>query len=128
MYIKDFAKRKVWSLNEIKLIKRVCCEGKAEYLTVLACSNRICPFSMQSTVMTSTVMMTRMMFFQPTCKHRKFTNEIALRASLSSGLYPKFLGKEGPVESHSPDLYNALDYLKLFCLDALTSLIVSYRN
>ena len=41
---------------------------------------------------------------QPTCKRRKLANEIALRASLSSGLYPEFLGEEGPVESHSPDL------------------------
>ena len=48
---------------------------------------------------------------QQTCKHRKLANKIALRTSLSSGLYPEFLCKEGPVESYSPDLYNALDYL-----------------
>ena len=65
---------------------------------------------------------------QPTCKRRKLANEIVLRASLSSGLYPEFLGKEGPVESHSPDLYNALDYLKLLWPDALTSLIVTETN
>ena len=65
---------------------------------------------------------------QPTCKRRKLANEIALRASLSSGLYPEFLGKEGPVESHSPDLYNALDYLKLLWPDAVTSLIVTETN
>ena len=51
---------------------------------------------------------------QLTCKRHKLVNEIALRASLSSGLYSEFLGKEGPVESHSPDLYNALDYLNCF--------------
>ena len=65
---------------------------------------------------------------QPACKHQKLANEIALRASLTFGLYPEFLGKKGPVESHSPDLYDALDYFKLLCPDALASLIVTETN
>ena len=64
---------------------------------------------------------------QQTCKRRKLANEIALRTSLS-GLYPEFVCKKGPVESHSPDLYNALDYLKLLWPDALTSFIVTETN
>ena len=65
---------------------------------------------------------------QPTCKRHKLANDIALRTSISSGLYPEFLGREGPVERHSPGLYNALDYLKLLWPDALTSLIVTGTN
>ena len=43
-----------------------------------------------------------------------------------SELYPKFFGKEGPVESRCPDF--ALDYLKLLWPNALTSLIVTETN
>ena len=50
---------------------------------------------------------------EPSRKRCKLASEIALRESLQSGLYPEFLGVEGPVESHSPDLNSALDYLKL---------------
>ena len=63
---------------------------------------------------------------QPTCKHCKLANKIEHHSP--SGLYPEFLGKEGPVESHCPDLYDALDYLKLLWPYALTSLIVTVNN
>ena len=62
---------------------------------------------------------------EPSSKRRKIASQIALKASLESGLYPEFLGKEEPMESHSPDSYNALDYFKLFWPDALTSLIAN---
>ena len=65
---------------------------------------------------------------EPSSKRRKIASQIALKASLESGLYPEFLGKEGPVESHSPDSYNALDYFKLLWPDALTSLIANETN
>ena len=42
---------------------------------------------------------------EPSSKRRKIASQIALKASLESELYPEFLGKEGPVESHSPDSY-----------------------
>ena len=51
---------------------------------------------------------------EPSRKHPKLASEVALHESMQSGLYPDV----GPVESHSPDLHSALDYLKLFWSDA----------
>ena len=65
---------------------------------------------------------------EPSSKRRNIASQIALKTSLELGLYTEFLGKEGPVESYSPDSYNALDYLKLFWPDALTSLIANETN
>ena len=45
-----------------------------------------------------------------------------------SGLYPDFLGREGPVEDHRPDRNSALDYLLLLWPELLTSLIASETN
>ena len=64
----------------------------------------------------------------PTPKRRKLASQIGLDASLKSGLYPEFLGVEGPVESHDPDRNNALDYLLLLWPESLTSLIAAETN
>ena len=36
-------------------------------------------------------------------------SQLGLKASLESGLYPDFLGREGLVEDHGPDCNSALD-------------------
>ena len=59
----------------------------------------------------------------PTPKRRKLASQIALDASLKSGLYPEFKGVEGPVDSHDPESSSAFDYLQLLWPDSLTSLI-----
>lgn len=65
---------------------------------------------------------------EPSRKRLKLASGIALQESLQSGLYPEFLGEEGPVEGHSPEVNNALDYFKLLWPDALTSLIADESN
>ena len=64
----------------------------------------------------------------PTPKRRKLCSQLGLKASLESGLYPDFLGREGPVEDHRPDCNSALDYLLLLWPESLTSLIASETN
>ena len=39
----------------------------------------------------------------PTPKQRKLSRRLGLKASHESGLYPDFLGREGPVEDYRPD-------------------------
>ena len=47
----------------------------------------------------------------PTPKRRKLAREKALTNSLGSGLYPVFMGIEGPSNDANPGDSNALDYL-----------------
>ena len=55
-------------------------------------------------------------------------SELGLKHSLNSGLYPEFLGTEGPVDNCSPDSNNALDFLLMLWPESLTSLIASETN
>lgn len=64
----------------------------------------------------------------PTPKRRKLANQNALEASLKSGLYPEFLGVEGPVERRDPGSNSALDYVQLVWPEWLTSLIAVETN
>ena len=64
----------------------------------------------------------------PTPKRRNLASQIALDASLKSGLYPEFKGVEGPVDSHDPESSSAFDYLQLLWPDSLTSLIAVETN
>ena len=43
----------------------------------------------------------------PTDKRRRLCSELALKTSLESGLYPDFLGAEGPAENHDPESNSA---------------------
>ena len=47
----------------------------------------------------------------PTPKRRKLASQRGLEKSLKTGLYPKFVGVEGPVEHHNPKEFSALDLL-----------------
>ena len=67
-------------------------------------------------------------FWSPQGSASNWRSEFALRESFQSGLYPEFLAEEGPTESLSPDLNNALDYFRLLWSDALTSLIAYETN
>ena len=49
----------------------------------------------------------------PIPKRRKLAREKALTNSLGSGLYPVFMGIEGPSYDANPGDSNALDYLSL---------------
>ena len=64
----------------------------------------------------------------PTAKRRKLANEEALKLSLSSGLYPQYLGIEGPFMPRDPTSFDALDFLKLMWPEALCELIVVETN
>ena len=64
----------------------------------------------------------------PTPKRRKLCSQLGLKTALDSGLYPQFLGTEGPVESHDPDSNSALDYLLLLWPESLTSMIATETN
>ena len=64
----------------------------------------------------------------PTRKRRRLCSELALKTSLESGLYPEFLGAEGPAENHDPESNSALDYLLLLWPESLTSHIATETN
>ena len=49
---------------------------------------------------------------RPTRKQRKLVSDQALRWSLSSGLYPQFLGHEGPTDTFDPNS-TAFDFLRI---------------
>ena len=59
----------------------------------------------------------------PTPKRRKLAREKALTNSLGSGLYPVFMGIEGPSHDANPGDSNALDYLSLLWPATLCELI-----
>ena len=64
----------------------------------------------------------------PTAKRRKLANDEALELSLHSGLYPEYLGVEGPYTFLDPASNDALDYLLLMWPEALCELIVVETN
>ena len=64
----------------------------------------------------------------PTRKRRRLCSELALKTSLVSGLYPEFLGVEGPAENHDPESNSASDYLLLLWPESLTSHIATETN
>ena len=58
----------------------------------------------------------------------KLCSELVLKMSLESGLYPQFIGTEGPAENHDTDSNSALDYLLQLWPELLTSLIATETN
>ena len=64
----------------------------------------------------------------PTPKRRKFAQGKALRASLTSGLYPMFKGIEGPSQDLSPNGTNAFEYLRLLWPVCLCEIIATETN
>ena len=63
-----------------------------------------------------------------TRQSRKEANEHALKVSLESGLYPEYLGCEGPYHPVDPEENSALDFLKLMWPDYLVDIIVLETN
>ena len=64
----------------------------------------------------------------PTPKRRKLAREKALTNSLGSGLYPVFMGIEGPSNDANPGDSNALDYLSMLWPATLCELIALETN
>ena len=50
---------------------------------------------------------------KPTSKHCKLASKQALKVSLQSGLYPEYLGIEGPYLHTDPRSNNELDFLTM---------------
>ena len=65
---------------------------------------------------------------RPTSKHRKLASKQALKVSLQSGLYPEYLGIEGPYLHTDPRSNNELDFLTMLWPQTLYDLIVEETN
>ena len=63
-----------------------------------------------------------------TRQKRQQAQDIALKLSRSSGLYPEFEGLAGPVDDTSPISNNALDYLKLVWPQMLCEMLAHETN
>ena len=64
----------------------------------------------------------------PTPKRRRVAQARALKASLDSGLYPKFRGIHGPAQDLAPNENSAFEYLLLLWPAALCELIALETN
>ena len=65
---------------------------------------------------------------RPTSEHRKLASRQALKMSLQSGLYPEYLGVEGPYLFSDPRSNSELDFLTMLWPQALCDLIVEETN
>ena len=64
----------------------------------------------------------------PTRKRRRLARQKGLRLSLESGLYPEYLGMEGPYVRHDPASTSPFEYFKLMWPQSLCELIVEETN